>query len=201
LEKKYNFAMKTAIFMKKFFSNATNFSLGLVFIVALSRLVPHPWNFSPLGAISVFAGAAVLSFTRAVSGVLLCVFFSDLLVNNILYRNSGEPFIWFYPGFYWVYASYVVIVFLSSRWVRPMRWFRILSFVPVSSLVFYLISNFGVWVEGTLYPHTFSGLVSCYVAALPFLKGTLAGDLIYSVILFGIYQWYFSRKGTAVVSE
>jgi hypothetical protein len=174
--------------------------MGMLVLTSLSRLLPHPWNFSPLGAIAIFGGATIGYRYLNILIPLFYVWVSDLLVNNILYKSYFNEFVWFYDGFYWQYVNYVLISFLAYHVINSFKVYRIILFSIFSSLLFYLISNFGVWISGSLYPTDFQGLISCYVAGLPFLKGNLLGDLVYTSVLFGVYYLAgrkFSLKGLA----
>jgi hypothetical protein len=174
--------------------------LGMLVLTSLSRLLPHPWNFSPLGAMAIFGGATIGYRYFNVLIPLFFVWVSDLLVNNILYKSYFNEFVWFYDGFYWQYFSYLLISFFAYFVINSFGFHKIILYAIFSSLLFFLISNFGVWVSGNLYPLNFQGLISCYLAGLPFLKGNLLGDLIYTSILFGIYYLAgrkFSVKGLA----
>jgi hypothetical protein len=161
--------------------------LGLLVLTSLSRLLPHPWNFSPLGAMAIFGGATIGHRYLNMLIPLFFVWASDLLVNNILYKSYFNEFVWFYDGFYWQYVSYLLISFLAYYAINSFKFHRIILFSVFSSILFFLISNFGVWASGGLYPPDFQGLISCYVAGLPFLKGNLLGDLVYTSVLFGVY--------------
>lgn len=172
--------------------------VGILVITSLSRLLPHPWNFSPLGAIAIFGGATIGHRYLNMLIPLFFVWASDLLVNNILYKSNFNEFVWFYDGFYWQYICYLIVSFLANYAINSFRFHRIILFSLFSSLLFYLISNFGVWVSGSLYSPDFQGLISCYVAGLPFLKGNLLGDLVYTSVLFGVFylatrKFYFNR--------
>lgn len=161
--------------------------LGMLILTSLSRLLPHPWNFSPLGAMAIFGGATIGHRFLNVLIPLFLVWFSDLMVNNILYKSYFNDFVWIYDGFYWQYGSYLIISFLAYYAIKSLKFYRIILYSIFSSLLFYLISNFGVWASGGLYSPDFQGLISCYVAGLPFFKGNLLGDLVYTSVLFGVY--------------
>ncbi|MCX8080476.1 MAG: hypothetical protein N3F09_04475 [Bacteroidia bacterium] len=164
-------------------------SLILLFISCVARLIPHPWNFTPALAMAMFGGFVVAGRIWGILIPLLFVWISDLLVNNILYRNFFNSFVWFYDGFYWQYGAYAMVALLSGIFLKASRLLWVIPSSILGSLLFFMISNFGVWATGNMYPKNFTGLMECYVAAIPFFKGTLGGTLAYSVILFGIYDW------------
>ncbi len=160
----------------------------IVLLAAFSRLIPHPPNFAPIGAMSLFGAAyfsrKYLAFVVPIGAMWL----SDLLLNNVIYGQYFDHFVWFYNGFYWTYAAFIFIGLIGFGLLKKVRPVNLLIASLSASVVFFLVSNFGVWASGTMYPNTFSGLMSCYAAGLPFLKNTLIGDLAYSGALFGIFE-------------
>ncbi|AFM11065.1 DUF6580 family putative transport protein [Turneriella parva] len=158
----------------------------IVFAAAFSRVIPHLPNLSPLNAAALFAAAHFSGKAKAIVLPLGAVFLSDLFLNNVTYAASGQPFVWFYPGFYWQYSAYAVIsLFGLAIFRRGVTVARTVIAALVAGLIFFSVSNFGVWAGGGLYPPTFAGLVACYAAALPFYQGTLMGDAVFVTLLFG----------------
>lgn len=151
------------------------FALLLIVVAAFSRLLPHPANFTALGAIALFGGV-YLDKRYAVAIPLLAMLISDY-------------FIGFYGGMYWVYGSFV-LVGLIGLWLRNHKSPAIiLGGTVASSILFYVITNLGVWfTPASMYARTWDGLVECYVAAMPFFRNTLGGDLFFVVLLFGAYE-------------
>ena len=158
---------KAAMYRIRFFVLA-----GMILAAAASRLIPHPPNFAPIGAMALFGGTCFAQKRWAFVVPLAAVFLSDLVLG--LY--SLMPV---------VYGSFALIVCLGF-WLRKRR-----TVVPVagtalaSSVLFFVLTNFGVWALGSWYPKTWEGLVACYVAAIPFFHNTLLGDAVYTVVLFG----------------
>ncbi len=173
-------------------------AVGLVCLAVVSRLVPHYPNFTALGAMALFSGAALSKRLWAFALPLLAFWISDLFLNNIIYSQYMDGFTWFTPGFAFQAIAVMLIVFLG-RWVsRKQAPGRIVLGSVLAAVVFFLISNFGVWLSGTMYPHNFSGLLEAYIAGLPFaLKGTLGSTLFYSAVLFGVY-YYVTRPVSRV---
>lgn len=161
---------------------------GLVIAAALYRILPHPWNYSPLGAMSLFAGAYFSNRIIAFVLPLITIWISDLVINNILLKAYFPEFTLFYEGFYWQYASYILIVFIGSAIKGKIKPVNVFTGSVSSSVLFFIITNFGTWVTLSTYPKTAAGLVTCYIAGLPYFPQTLFGDLIFSAILFGSFE-------------
>lgn len=162
---------------------------GLILAAAISRLIPHPYNFAPIGAMSLF-GAAYFS-DKKLSFILpfVAMFISDLLINNILYASYYQGFTIFTPGFLWVYGAIAAIVIAGIFILKKVSVSRILVGSLSASIIFFVISNFGVWLSDPDYPLTISGLLLCYEMAIPFFQNTIAGDLVYSGVLFGSFEF------------
>lgn len=143
---------------------------GLILVAVAARLMPHPPNFTPIGALALFGGA---SFADRRLGFLLplaALFISDCFLGlHVLIPV--------------VYGSFAINVLLG-RWLRGRRTFLTTAAVTfLGSLQFFLVTNFACWLLS--YPHTLEGLVACYVAALPFFHNTLLGDAVFVIVLFG----------------
>jgi hypothetical protein len=157
--------------------------IGIVLLGACARLIPHPWNFTPLVAIGLFAGTYARSAGAAAAVTLLSLILSDLSLGG------------FYQGFWVVYAAALVPVLAGRLATRPrsglVRKTPAMAAIAgaglASSLSFFLITNFGVWAGGALYPRTLAGLAACYAAGIPFYRNQLAGDVFYVLLMFGGY--------------
>jgi hypothetical protein len=164
---------------------STNLILCLFLIAILGRiaipsLLGHPVNFSPLDALALFSGAY---FTKR-SVALVVAFFSVWLGDVLLSQALFGQWMFFYPGCEWQYGAYVLMVLLGRCLsTQPTNWQLGVGSLT-ASLLFFIISNFGVWYGGLLYPATKDGLITCYIAALPFFKHTLISDLIFTFIIF-----------------
>ena len=167
--------------------------LGLILIVAFSRLIPHYPNFTPLCAIALFGSKYFNNKYLAYILPLLALWLSDVIINNFVLGEYFSDFTLFYSGFYWQYGSFMLITLFGRLTLKNISVSKILGISISSSLIFFVISNFGVWVSSTFYPNTISGLISCYIAGIPFYFGTLGGAIFYSYFLFGSYE-YLSRK-------
>jgi len=136
----------------------------LALLSILIRLLPHAPNFAPLGALALLAGMS--GDQRKVWLPLAAVFATDLVLG-------------FYSGFAWVYLSYGLLFFTGYLTHKAGGLKKSIALPLVGSVLFYLVSNFGVWASGSMYPPTLAGLAQCYAAALPFFRNTITSDFIY----------------------
>lgn len=150
------------------------FLYGLIILVIISRLIPHPANFTPFAAVGLFAGAYL---TRRVAWLIpfAALIVSDLLIGT--YHVYAMLFV--YLGF----AANILIGRLLLMKKRSVL--NVLAAAIMSAVIFFLFSNFGVWLTGMMYPMTFAGLSECFVMAIPFFENTLYGTLLYTIVLFG----------------
>lgn len=146
--------------------------IGIILIAAAARWLPHPWNFTPIGAMALFGGAQFASKRAALLLPMTALFVGDLIIG----LHSLMPF---------VYGCFALTVCLGF-WVRQNRSaVRIVVASLTSAIGFFLVTNFSVWACFDTYPKNVTGLMECYVAGLPFLRNGLLGDLFYAGILFG----------------
>ncbi len=157
-------------------------ALSLTVLGAAARLLPHPPNFAPVGATSLFAGARLPRWQAYLIPLGLMA-----VTDPILSAFYGVQPYTRYSLF--VYASFLISVWLGRRLRNTESVSRIAAVTVVNSIQFYLITNFGSWLWFQAYPHTAAGLASCYVAAIPFFGWTLASDILYTGVLFGLYAW------------
>lgn len=167
----------------------------IIVMATLSRIAIPPFlghlpNFSAIDATALFCGAYIARRSTAIAIILLTVWISDLFINKWLIGNWTL----FYSGFYWQYASYALITLLGTTLINNVKPIRVLTTCLSATLLFFIISNAGVWYQGSLYPQTLSGLLSCYVAAIPFLKNSLFSDLFFTMVLFGSIEWLRIHK-------
>ena len=165
------------------------FSIVCVIIVAaaVSRLIPHTLNFSPLGAMAIFGGAYFAHKWQAILIPILATWISDIFINNYIYGAYYPEFTFFYEGFYWQYGTYALIAILSIGFMKKVNFVKVVSASLLASVLFFIITNFGCWIGSSFYTQDWAGLMQCYAAGVPFFKGTLSGDLVYSFVLFGAY--------------
>ena len=175
----------------------------VVLVVALSRLIPHTiasslFNFSPLGGIALFGAAYFKNKYKSYLLPLAALWVSNLLINNIFYAQYFDGFSWFSNPE--VYFAFLLIVLTGSSLLKKISVLRLASAAVSSSLVFFIVTNFYVWLNTVLYPKNMAGLASCYVAAIPFYWNTLASDIFYVGVLFGLFE-FAKRQYPALVLE
>lgn len=161
----------------------------LILLSAFSRLIPHPPNFAPIGAMALFGAAYFSKKYIALIIPIIAMWLSDMVLNNVVYGQYFDHFVWFYQGFYWTYGSFVLISLIGFLLLKKVKVQTVLVGSLSSSILFFLVSNFGVWLSGNMYPKDLNGLMTCYTAAIPFFKNTLMGDLVYCGILFGSFEF------------
>ena len=112
---------------------------------------------------------------------------SDLAVVRILYGGRYE---WFTP---WTWLAFLAVGLIGWMLRGRITGLNVLAASLGGSIVFFVVTNFGVWVDGQLYAHTWHGLIECYVMALPFFRNAILGDLFYAAVMFGSYHWLTAR--------
>ena len=152
--------------------NKNVFVVSLIFFAILSRFQPHPPNFTPIAAIALLSTKGFTNRWLMFLIPIMSLFISDLFLG----LHATIPF---------VYTSFVLITLLGS-YVKKIN----ISAVLLSSTIFFLVSNFGVWL--IKYPISFEGIIECYTLALPFFLNTVLGDLFYGSLL--IYPFYALHK-------
>jgi hypothetical protein len=150
------------------------FIAGAILFGAVMRLVPHWPNFTPVAAMALFAGASIrkkhLAFLIPFAALLL----SDLILG-------------FHSLMLAVYLSFALVVLLGSLLHNRIKAGTLLAASVGSSLLFFLITNFAVWVGSPFYTQSFAGLMQSYTMGLPFLLNGLMGDLFYTAVFFGSF--------------
>jgi len=169
------------------------FLIAIIVLAAFSRIIPHMPNFSPLGAIGLFGAAHFDKKWKAFLIPIAATWLSDLFINNVIYAQYYPQFTWFYEGFYWQYGSYLLITLAGLIIFNKISMPKVLLASLSSTIIFFTVSNFGCWIGSTFYTQNLTGLTTCYIAGIPFLTGTLLGDLFYSAVLFGGYYLLQSK--------
>ena len=140
-------------------------------ILALGRIIPHPPNFTPILATAIFTPYIIKDKWIAISIPLLAMFIADLVIG-------------FHPYMLWVYGA-IGLSTLISNWSMKFnkKYMQLAIMTVVSSILFFVITNFAVWTIWDYYPKTIDGLIICYIKAIPFFQNTLLGTIIYTAII------------------
>jgi hypothetical protein len=157
-----------------------NTLIVMIAAAAATRLLPHPPNMTSVAAVALFGGAYFSNRWLAFLVPLAALLVSDLLLG-------------FYQHMEFIYLSFALIVWIGLGLQRRQTASRIAAATVLSALVFFVVSDFGIWAFGSLYPKTYAGLIACYVAAIPFLRNMLLGDALYTAILFGGFRLLEAR--------
>jgi hypothetical protein len=154
------------------------FALAFLGIAILLRLLPHPPNVAPIAALALFSGFYFRNNLRIVFP-LAALFISDVVIGFYDIRLMAV-----------VYASLVGASYFGKRLKGQLSAPSLVFASLQASILFYLTTNFAVWLFFSWYPHTFEGLVRSYFLALPFFRNTLLGDLFYSAVFFAAYEMF-----------
>lgn len=170
--------------------------LGFFILIGiLSRIIDHIPNFTPLVGMSLFL-SYLWKKEESIVFVLSTMLISDLIIG---FDSIEMRFI--------VYSSFLIPAFLGWVIKKQNKWYTkylaIFSSSLISSIFFFLITNFGVWLWSGMYDHTMEGLIFCYTMAIPFFKNSLAGDLFSSFFIFGVYDLIqlFQKKERLVLNQ
>jgi len=148
---------------------------GMILAATFVRFIPHPPNFAPIAAMALFGGAYFTKKWVAFLVPLAAMFITDL-------------FIGFHATMWAVYLSFAIIVVLGMIMIKQKKIGNIFFASVSASVLFFIITNFGLWISIPYYAKTGAGLAACYIAAIPFFHQTLLGDLFFVGIMFGLYE-------------
>lgn len=151
------------------------FLIGMITLGVASRLAPHLPNFTPLGALALFSGFYFKSKKYALLPL------ATMAISD--FATSG----YYGPVMFYVYGSFLLTFLIGKLLQKNLSPFRLLVLSLLSSCLFFTVTNFAVWLHGTMYTKDMPGLINCYVAAIPFLRMAILGDLFYSFVIFGSY--------------
>ena len=155
--------------------------IGLILILTLSRIIPHPWNFTPVIAVAIMSGYFFKNLNLSLFVLVISMILSDI-------------FIGFYNHLIFVYSSLILITIIFFKISNMINLKNLFLLSILGSLIFYLISNFGVWAVGNLYEKNLNGLIECYLLAIPFFKNTILSTLIFSYSAYLANYFYGKIK-------
>lgn len=160
----------------------------LIVLAAISRLIPHPPNVAPIAGMALFGAAYYSKKYWAYLIPIVSMWVSDLILNNVVYAQYFDQFVWFYSGSLFTYGAFALIVLLGTIALKKKSVGSILFSALSATVIFFIVSNFGVWLTSPMYAKSWVGLTACYTAAIPFLQNSLLGNLGYTALLFGLFE-------------
>ncbi len=162
------------------------FPISLILILAFARLIPHPWNFTPVIAVAILSGYFFKNIYLS---------FSILLISMLI----ADVFLGFYENMIFVYISLLLIAFVFFKISKKINFKNLFIYSFAGSLIFFVISNFGVWILGSPgvdnlpYDKNLNGLIECYILAIPFFGNTFISTVIFSYPAIFIYRSLAAR--------
>ena len=163
------------------------FPISLILILAFARLIPHPPNFTPIIAVAIISGYFFKNINLSLLTLLIAMLISDL-------------FIGFYENMIFVYVSLLLITFVFHKISNKINFKNLFIYGFAGSLIFFVVSNFGVWALGSpgvydiAYEKSLSGLIECYILAIPFFGNTFLSTLIFAYPALFIYRSLIVRS-------
>ena len=159
-------------------SKKLEFAIAIIFIlIGVSlRLLPHAPNFAPIAAIALFGGVYLSRKTALILPIAV------MMISDIFIGSYGIKLMVF------VYVSFLICVLLGFWLKKHKKWQTVLGSSILSGIIFFILTNFAVWIFTPWYAKTISGIVQCYVMALPFFRNTLLGNIFYAGAFFGSYE-------------
>ena len=154
---------------------------GLVLLLTISRLIPHPPNFTPLGAMAILAAATIKDLRLAMLIPIGAMLISDF-------------FLGFHSSLLFVYSAIAVIVLINQYLLKTVSVGKLALAALTSAIIFFLITNFGAWLSHTMYPRTWDGLWQAYIAGIPFFRNTLLSNLFFTAIRFYALTFLPTKK-------
>ena len=154
--------------------------ISLILILSFSRIIPHPWNFTPVLAAGIFSGFYFKQFFLSFFIVVASMFLGDLYLG-------------FHDTMFFTYISMIVAVGLGL-YIKHLKFSEILFSGIISSVCFFMITNFGAWLTLSMYEKSLAGLLQSYIMAIPFFHNTLISTFIYLYIFKTLFEFALKKK-------
>ena len=155
--------------------NYFKITIGIFLVLAASRFIPHPPNFTSLIALSFYIPA--LLGIRFLPAVLVCFGITDIIIG-------------FHGTILFTWGSVFLIGIISTKFVKNLS--SRISGALIGALIFFIVTNFGVWSLGS-YGYSVEGFINCYTLALPFFGYTLVSTLLFSILIESVYKFYLVK--------
>ena len=149
--------------------------ISLILILALARLIPHPPNFTPIIAVAILSGYFFKN---------IYISFLTLIISMLI----ADIFLGFHSNIFFVYISLLIISYIFFKIGEKINYKNLIFYSFFGSLVFFIISNFGVWLLGGLYEKNLTGIIECYILAIPFFGNTFLSTLVFSYPSIFLYR-------------
>jgi hypothetical protein len=176
---------------------------SIVLAAALSRLLPHPENVTPVGAMALFGGAYFVKRWQSLVMPLVALWVSDLVLNNVVYKTYNPTFTLISAHSYWTYGAFALMVALGWVLLKKVKITNIVVASLIGSTLFFLVTNFGAWYADpfNMYSKGIDGLAASYTLGLPYFLNTLLGDLVWCGVLFGGFELAKQRFPSVVLEK
>ena len=156
------------------------FPISLILILAFARLIPHPPNFTPIIAVAIMSSYFFRNILLSCTVIIISMLLADI-------------FIGFYKNIFFVYLSLLLITYIFSHINRKIKLKNLFIFGLLGSIIFFILSNFGVWILSEMYEKNLNGLINCYLLAVPFFVNTLLSTIIFSYTAFLTKCFYYKE--------
>ena len=147
------------------------FPIGLILILVFSRLMPHPPNFTPIIAVAIMSSYFFRNILLSCTVIIISMLLADI-------------FIGFYKNIFFVYLSLLLIIYIFSHINRKIKLKNLFIFGLLGSIIFFILSNFGVWILSEMYEKNLNGLINCYFLAIPFFTKTMISTIFFSYVAY-----------------
>ncbi len=141
-------------------------------------------DFTPIGAMALFGGCYFSDKWKAYLVPICTLWLTDLALNYFVYYHQLT---FFYQGFIWTYGAFAVMVMVGT-FIKKVNIGNVLLASLVTALLHYIITDFGTWIDGRMYPLTWEGFTACYVAAIPYFLRMLEANLVFGGLMFGAFE-------------
>ena len=155
------------------------FPISIILILAFSRLIPHPPNFTPVIAVAIMSGYFFKNIGLSCAAIIISMLLSDFVIG-------------FHSNLF-VYISLISVVLIFSKINTEMKIKNLYIFGFFGSFIFFLVSNFGVWLLSGMYEMNLGGLISCYFLAIPFFVNTILSTILFTYTAFFVNNFYYKK--------
>ena len=173
----------------------------LIILGVLSRFLPHYPNVTPLYSVALFSGSKPQNKLLSVLFFFTTLLISDIILNKFFYNMPSPMSYLVSPVFLCTLIGHVMIITVGTFLLRKTTVKNVFISSGLSAFMFYIFSNFGCWIEGSIYSLDFNGLLKCYTAGLPFLKNTFLSIIAYNTVIFGVYYYFFEKEKVIIPEQ